>query len=418
MTKKVIIIVVSVFLAVVVFAGGFVMGFSTTGAGNFFSRLTGDITGITQNGNQALAQTGSSGNNDTSIKSLSDTINFITANAITIKTRQELVTAAINGMLSILDDKHAEYFPQEEYSKIMDSYSGTMSGIGIVVTIDSKNQIVIVNTIEATSAFEKGLKAGDIFKAVNGTNVEGMSLEKLVSMIRGAEKTTVNITIFRPSENKNIDFTVERKRFYVPNFYTSILENNIVYIQYDDFQEKGAQKLEEKLKTTVNDQTTGIILDLRNNLGGILDDAVGLCDLFLDSGTVATVKGRSNNKDSFEEFKASKGGYTKLPMIVLINGYSASASELAAGALKDLGRAELIGEKSYGKGTVQILEMLSDGSGLKFTTAKYYLPSGITIDGTGIQPDITVVLKPEDTVDLQLNKALEEIKKMAGTVTK
>jgi len=418
MTKKVIIIVVSVFLAVVVFAGGFVLGLSTTGAGNFFSRLTGDITGITQNDNQALAQTGSSGNNDTSIKSLSDTINFITANAITIKTRQELVTAAINGMLSILDDKHAEYFPQEEYSKIMDSYSGTMSGIGIVVTIDNKNQIVIVNTIEDTSAFEKGLKAGDIFKAVNGTNVEGMSLEKLVSMVRGVEKTTVNITIFRPSENKNIDFTVERKRFYVPNFYSSILENNIVYIQYADFQEKGAQKLEEKLKTTVNDQTTGIILDLRNNLGGILDDAVGLCDLFLDSGTVATVKGRSNNKDSFEEFKASKGGYTKLQMVVLINGYSASASELTAGALKDLGRAELIGEKSYGKGTVQILEMLSDGSGLKFTTAKYYLPSGITIDGTGIQPDITVVLKPEDTIDLQLNKALEEIKKMAGTVTK
>ena len=113
--------------------------------------------------------------------------------------------------------------------------------------------------------------------------------------------------------------------------------------------------------------------------------------------------------------RQSKGGYTNIPMIVLINGYSASASELTAGALKDLGRATLIGEKSYGKGTVQILEMLSDGSGLKFTTAKYYLPSGVTIDGTGIQPDIAVVLKPEDTEDMQLNKALEEIKKMAGT---
>jgi carboxyl-terminal processing protease len=128
-----------------------------------------------------------------------------------------------------------------------------------------------------------------------------------------------------------------------------------------------------------------------------------------------TVKGRNNYKDSFEEFKAKQGGYTNMPMIVLINGYSASASELTAGALKDLGRAKLIGEKSYGKGTVQILEMLSDGSGLKFTTAKYYLPSGITIDGTGIQPDIAVILKPEDTVDVQLNKALEEIKTMAVT---
>jgi carboxyl-terminal processing protease len=415
MTKKVIIIFVSVFLAVVLFAGGFVLGFNVTGVGDFFSRLTGDITGTTQNGSQAKVQSDSSASLEAETKSISDTIGFIAANAITAKTRQELVTAAIKGMLSSLDDKHAEYFPQEEYSKIMDSYSGTTSGIGIVVTVNDKQQIIIVNTIEDTSAFEKGLKAGDIITGVNGTNVEGVALEKVVALIKGKEGTTVGITIFRPSESKNIVFTVERRKFYVPNFYASVLEESIVYIQYADFQDQGAQKLEEKLKTIVNEQTTGIILDLRNNLGGILDDAVGLCDLFLDSGTVVTVKGRNNYKDSFEEFKAKQGGFTKIPMIVLINGYSASASELTAGALKDLGRATLIGEKSYGKGTVQILEMLSDGSGLKFTTAKYYLPSGVTIDGTGIQPDITVVLKPEDTEDLQLNKALEEIKKMAGT---
>ena len=420
MTKKVIIIFVSVFMAAVLFAGGFVLGFNITGVGDFFSRFTGGVAGTTQTDSQgpAQAQTDSSASLDAETKSISDTIGFISANAITVKTRQELVTAAIEGMLSSLDDKHAEYFPKDEYSKIMDSYSGTTSGIGIVVTVNDKQQIIIVNTIEDTSAFEKGLKAGDIITGVNGTNVEGVALEKVVALIKGQEGTTVKITVFRTSENKNISFDVERRRFYVPNFYASILEENIVYIQYADFQDQGAQKLEEKLKTMVNGQTTGIILDLRNNLGGILDDAVGLCDLFLDSGTVVTVKGRNNYKDSFEEFKAEKGGYTKIPMIVLINGYSASASELTAGALKDLGRATLIGEKSYGKGTVQILEMLSDGSGLKFTTAKYYLPSGVTIDGTGIQPDITVVLKPEDTVDLQLNKALEEIKTMAGAIKK
>jgi carboxyl-terminal processing protease len=418
MTKRVIIIFVSVFLAAVLFAGGFVLGFNITGVGDFFSKLTGDVTGTTQSDSQAQAQSDGSGSLEAETKSLSDTIDFIAANAITMKTRQELVTAAINGMLSILDDKHAEYFPQEEYSKIMESYSGTTSGIGVVVTVNDKKQVIIVNTIENTSAFEEGLKAGDIITGVNGTNVEGVTLEKVVSLIKGKEGTTVGITVFRSSENKDISFTVERRRFYVPNFYASILEENIVYIQYADFQDQGAQKLEEKLKTMVNEQTTGIILDLRNNLGGILNDAVGLCDLFLDSGTVVTVKGRNNYKDSFEEFKAKQGGYTKIPMVVLINGYSASASELTAGALKDLGRATLIGEKSYGKGTVQILEMLSDGSGLKFTTAKYYLPSGVTIDGTGIQPDIAVVLKPEDTEDLQLNKALEEIKKIAETVSK
>lgn len=418
MTKKVIIVFVSVFMAAVLFAGGFVLGFNLTGAGDFFSKFTREITGTSQNDNGGQEQAGSLANPGDSAKSISDTIDFIAANAITVKTRQELVTAAIEGMLASLNDKHAEYFPKEEYSKIMDSYSGTTSGIGIVVTVNDKQQVIIVNTIEDTSAFEEGLKAGDIITGVNGTNVEGVALEKVVALIKGKEGTTVVVTVFRPSDNKNIDFTVERRRFYVPNFYASILEDSIVYVQYADFQEQGAQKLEEKLKTMVSEQTTGIILDLRNNLGGILDDAVGLCDLFLDSGTVVTVKGRNNYKDSFEEFKATKGGYTNIPMVVLINSYSASASELAAGALKDLGRARLIGEKSYGKGTVQILEMLPDGSGLKFTTAKYYLPSGVTIDGTGIQPDITVVLKPEDTEDLQLNKALEEIKAMAGTVGK
>ncbi len=418
MTKKVIIIFASVFMAAVLFAGGFVLGFNVTGVGDFFSRFTNDVKGTTQNDGQAQVQTDSSASLEAETKSISDTIGFIAANAITVKTRQELVAAAIEGMLSSLDDKHSQYFPKDEYSKIMDSYSGTTSGIGIVVTVNDKKQIIIVNTIENTSAFEKGLKTGDIITGVNGTNVEGVALEKVVALIKGQEGTTVKITVFRTSENKNIVFDVERRKFYVPNFYASILEENIVYIQYTDFQDQGAQKLEEKLKTMVDSKTTGIILDLRNNLGGILDDAVGLCDLFLDSGTVVTVKGRNNYKDSFEEFKAKKGGYTNIPMVVLINGYSASASELTAGALKDLGRATLIGEKSYGKGTVQILEMLSDGSGLKFTTAKYYLPSGVTIDGTGIQPDITVVLKPEDTVDLQLNKALEEIKKMAGAIKK
>ncbi len=415
MTKKVIIIFISVFLAVILFAGGFALGFNTTAVENFIAELTGGATVTTQNDNQAQVPSDSSVTSEAETKSISDTINFIAANAITVKTRQELVSAAIEGMLSILDDKHAEYFPKDEYSKIMDSYSGTTSGIGIVVTVNDKQQIIIVNTIEDTSAFEEGLKAGDIITGVNGTNVEGVALEKVVSMIKGQERTKVKITVFRTSENKNISFDVERRRFYVPNFYASKLEENIVYIQYADFQDQGFQKLEEKLNTMVDGQTTGIILDLRNNLGGILDDAVGLCDLFLDDGTVVTVKGRNNYKDSFEEFKAIKGGFTNIPMIVLINGYSASASELTAGALKDLGRATLIGEKSYGKGTVQILEMLPNGSGLKFTTAKYYLPSGVTIDGTGIQPDIIVVLKPEDTEDVQLNRALEEIKKMAGT---
>ncbi|MBN2073446.1 MAG: hypothetical protein JW770_05835, partial [Actinobacteria bacterium] len=158
----------------------------------------------------------------------------------------------------------------------------------------------------------------------------------------------------------------------------------------------------------------GIILDLRNNLGGVLDDAVGVCDLFLDKGAIVTVRGRTGSRERVDEYFAKKGKYTDIPLVVMINGFSASASELVAGALKDNGRAVLVGETSFGKGTVQVVYELSDGSGLKFTTAKYFLPSGISIEGVGVEPDFEVVLTAEDNVDLQLEKAKEEIRKMTG----
>jgi carboxyl-terminal processing protease len=410
MKRKIIIAVISLFIAIVIFAGGFLAGFVFTDIGNFFSQIAGS-------GTESQVKTGetfveSSSEKDLGVKSIAETIDFVTADALIKKSKQELIIAAIEGILSSLQDKYADYFPKEEYTKIMDSYSGTMSGIGVVVTLDDKEQIVIIKVIDETPAFKKGLKDGDIIVAVDGTDIRGMALDQVVAMIKGDEGTDVRIKIYRPSENKNIDFTITRQRFYVPNYYVDMLEDGIVYVQYIDFQEKGAEKLNEELEKVINGEAKGVIIDLRNNLGGILNDAVAFCDLFLNEGVIVTVRGRSDNQDSFEEFKAKHGGYTEIPIVVLINGYSASAAELAAGALKDNGRAILIGEKSFGKGTVQILNNLSDGSGIKFTTAKYYLPSGVTIDGVGIQPDITVTLKPEDTEDLQLNRALEEIKKL------
>ncbi|OQA20795.1 MAG: putative CtpA-like serine protease [Actinobacteria bacterium ADurb.Bin346] len=414
MIKKIAITAAAVLMAVIIFAGGFILGFNFTRAGSIFSELTGKNTLSSSSNNTNQADAAARESRNTAIRSISETIDHVLASAINKKTLQELVSAAIEGMLGSLDDKYADYFSPEDYSKIMDSYSGTMSGIGVVVTADENGQVVIVNVIENTPASEKGLKEKDIITAVNGTSTKDIALDQVVAMIKGKEGTEVIITVFRPSENKNIDYTIKRQRFYVPNFFVKTLKDNILYIQYIDFQNNGSAKLEEKLKDVINDDTSGIILDLRNNLGGTLDDAVGLCDIFLDGGTIVTVRGRSNNKDSFEEFKAKSGIYTSLPMAVLINSYSASAAELAAGAFRDLGRAILIGEKSFGKGTVQVLNELPDGSGIKFTTAKYYLPSGATIDGTGIEPDIKVVASPEDTDDLQLNRAVEELKKQVS----
>jgi carboxyl-terminal processing protease len=233
-----------------------------------------------------------------------------------------------------------------------------------------------------------------------------------VSKIKGPVDTKVKVTFFRPAENRSVEFEITRGTFTIPNFAAEMLEGNIAYIQYFEFQEEGAKGLEKEIDSLIANGAKGIILDLRNNLGGVLNDAVYLCDLFMDSGTIVTVKGRNAGKDSFEEFKAKSGKYTDIPLVVLINAYSASASELTAGALKDSKRAILIGEKSYGKGTVQVLHILPDSSGIKFTTAKYYLPSGESIDGTGITPDITVKLDEQSKSDIQKAKAIEEIKKL------
>ena len=405
--KSVLRIIIAVVVAVVILAGGFLLGF------NFVSLKAGIFkSGLNKSAEANVSETSAVSGDILSIKSIEDTINLVLLNAINIKTKDELINAAVRGVVDSLGDKYADYFPRDEYNRILDSYSGTMSGIGIVVTVDDKGQVVIVKPIADSPAFKKGVKEGDIIIAVEGKDIKGMTLETVLSLIRGKEGTDVNITVFRSSDNNNLDFKITRERFYVPNYYAEVLEGSIAYVQYIDFQENGAKQMEKELKKIIDGGAKGMILDLRNNLGGTVIDAVDLCDLFLDKGVIATVKGRSNNKESFEEFSAKDGGYTEIPMIVLINGYSASASELTAGALKDNNRAVLVGEKSFGKGTVQVLERLSDGSGIKFTTAKYYLPSGVTIDGVGVQPDILVPLTPEDKEDLQLNRAIEEIKKM------
>jgi len=347
------------------------------------------------------------------IKAIEQTINSVSKEALSPKTKQDLIVAAIKGILDSLNDKHAEYFTKDEYAKIMESYQGILKGgIGIIVTMNNNKEVEVVKVVKDSPASKFDIKQGDIIKKVNGEDISGISLEEVVAKIKGEVNTTVTISFFRPSENKNFDYTITRGTFPIPNFNAEMIEGNIAYVQYYEFQEGGAQQLEKKIDNLISQGAKGIILDLRNNLGGVLNDAVYLCDLFLDKGVIVTVKGRSNGKDSFEEFDAKQGKYTDIPLIVLINGYSASASELTAGALKDNKRALLIGEKSYGKGTVQVLHILSDGSGIKFTTAKYYLPSGESIDGKGITPDITVELNQNSTNDTQKEKAIEEMKKL------
>ncbi|MHB1275644.1 MAG: S41 family peptidase [Candidatus Humimicrobiaceae bacterium] len=396
---------------ILVFASGFWMGSDFSDRFNFSLQKAGQI--FLLNKNSETVTTAGSDESILSIKALEQTIDSVSKEALTPKTKQELVTAAINGILSSLGDSHSEYFTKEQYSKIMESYQGIMTGgIGVVVTLNDEEKVEVVKIIKDSPSSKFDIKQGDIIIKVNGENISGLPLEETVSKIKGPVDTKVTVTFYRPADNKSFDFEITRGTFAVPNFSDELIEGKIAYIQYFDFQEGGAKELEKEIDRLIAKGAAGIILDLRNNLGGVLNDAVYLCDLFLDSGTIVTVKGRNDGKDSFEEFKAKNGKYVNIPLVVLINEYSASASELTAGALKDSKRATLIGEKSYGKGTVQVLHILPDGSGIKFTTAKYFLPSGESIDGTGIIPDILVKLDANSKSDVQKEKAIEEIKKL------
>jgi len=407
-------IILVVILAILVFGSGFLLGLDFTYKFNIRVPKINELLPKTATSDNISDSKDEQESSETSVKSIEQTIELILKEAINPKTKSELIIAAIQGILLKLEDNHAEYFSKEQYAKIMESYKGVMSGgIGIIVTLNDKKQVEVVKVIPDSPSSSLDIRQGDLIKKVNGEDVGGITLEEVVSKITGPVGTDVSITFYRPSEIKSFELTIKRGTFTVPNYVSEMIDGNIAYIQYYDFQEGGAEQVEKEIDNMIKNGAQGVILDLRNNLGGVLDDAVNLCDLFLEKDKlIVRVIGRVDGKEVSRDYNATEGKYPDIPLIVLINEYSASASELTAGAFQDHERAVLVGEKSFGKGTVQTLHILSDGSGIKFTTAKYYLPLGESIDGTGIEPDIKVSLDPDLETDIQKDKAVEEMKKL------
>lgn len=395
MKKNVWIIVTSIIIVIFVFFSGLWIGINFDSLKRYLSNT--DRSDI------------SAAEDEFNLDAFKEVWELISRNSLIEKSNEAIMEAGLEGMLSVLDDRYAEYFTAEEYSRIMEAYSGTTSGIGVVVTLDEEEQVLVIRILEDTPAYRAGIMEGDIIIEVDGTEIKDMDLEKVVAMIKGKEGTSVNLKISRPSENKTLEIEVTRGRFYVPNLISDIFEENIGYVWYYDFQVNGATQLDKEIQKLINNGARGLIFDLRNNPGGTWDDAIEVCDLFINEGIISTIKGRNDNKVRTDEYTAREGKYTEIPMVVLINGFSASASELVAGALKDSDRATLVGETSYGKGVIQGLYELSDGSGIKFTTANYFLPSGASVEEVGVEPDIMIELKEDDTEDVQLNRAIEEI---------
>jgi len=301
---------------------------------------------------------------------------------------EKLIDGAIKGMASVLDP-HSNYLTKEEYKEMQISTTGSFGGLGIEIGIRDEI-LTVITPIEGTPAFKAGIKPGDKIIKIEGKSTSDTSLSEAVRLLRGPRGTAVTITILRKAEEKPFDVKIKRAIIHIKSVKSMMLEPGYGYIKVRNFQTDTAESIDRALKKMT--QLKGLILDLRYNPGGLLEQAVEVSDLFLDQGKIVYTDGRK--REERKTFMAHKNGtYKGFPMIVLINGGTASAAEIVAGALQDHKRALIIGMKSFGKASVQTVMPLSDGSALKITVARYYTPAGRSIQATGIEPDIRVEQK-------------------------
>ena len=335
-------------------------------------------------------------------------INFIEKQYVDKVNTKELVHGAIKGMLETLDP-HSNFMPSDIYTQLKTDTAGKFGGLGIEVWVNKEGVLTVVTPMEGTPAWKAGIKPGDKIMKIDGTSTKGMSIVEATSKIRGAVGTEVKFSIAREGAPKQLEFKMKRVTIDVKSVKTEMLAGGFGYIKLNHFQEKSSAEVKTALAKLEKDgKLPGLVLDLRNNPGGLLDEAVEVVNLFVDSGVIVSTIGR--DKDD-KDVKHARSGVarTDIPMVVLVNGSSASAAEIVAGALKDHKRALIAGQRTFGKGSVQTVIPLAEDVGLKLTIARYYTPSGVSIQAKGIEPDIQLEdLDPE---------AMKKLRKKARSVS-
>lgn len=315
----------------------------------------------------------------------------------------KLIEAAINGMLQSLDP-HSSYMDAKNHRDMQVQTKGEFGGLGIEVTMED-GLVKVVAPMEDTPAAKAGVLAGDLITKLNGEQVQGMTLNEAVDKMRGAVGTPITLTIVRKGAAKPIDVKVTRDTIKIKVVRSRVEAGDIAYIRINSFNEQtydGLKKAIDDLTAEIGpDKIKGYVIDLRNNPGGLLDQAIAVSDAFLDRGEIVSTRGR--NPEETQRFNARNGDLTKgKPVIVLVNGGSASASEIVAGALQDQKRATVLGSRSFGKGSVQTIIPLGQNGALRLTTARYYTPSGRSIQAKGIEPDIVLVQDMPDELKAKL----------------
>ncbi|EES88847.1 S41 family peptidase [Helicobacter canadensis] len=337
-------------------------------------------------------------------------------------TLEQIVDKAIDGLLSNLD-AHSAYLNEKKFEELKIQTNGEFGGIGITIAL-KEGALTIIAPIEGTPGDKAGLKSGDIILKIDNESTLNMSIDEAVNRMRGKPNTKVQLTIVRKNNPKPLVFDITRDNIKVESVYVRGIENtNYVYVRVTSFDKNVSQRVEEELKKFK--KVDGIVLDLRNNPGGLLNQAVELSDLFLEDGVIVSQKGRIEDEDIV--YRANKRTpYPKVPLVVLVNNGSASASEIVAGAIQDNKRGVLVGETTFGKGSVQVILPTEEKEALRLTIARYYLPSGRTIQAVGVTPDVEVgpgaVPVDNDRISIKeanLQKHLEgELQKVDGKENK
>ena len=317
---------------------------------------------------------------------------------------RDLLNGAIKGYIEGLNDEYTEYFTKEEWEDFEASAMGNYCGIGIYMSVNEDKNVIVESVIKETPAEEAGLQSNDVIVEVNGESVLGESTAVVSTKVKGEPGTMVKLKILRESEY--LEFELERRNIKLYHVESEMLENNIGYINIATFDEGCATEFETELNKLKDQNMTSLIIDLRYNTGGVVDESLKIADLFLPKGAteLITVDAKGRKEYSYSKKDAQ---LENMDIIILTNEYTASASEILAGCLKDNNVAKLVGTKTYGKGVIQSVFKLADGSRLKMTTQEYYTPNETKIHKQGITPDVEIELTKEDTEDVQLNKAKE-----------
>lgn len=320
--------------------------------------------------------------------------------------RTILINGSIDGMMKSLGDKYSIYLDEEKFRELSNINNGTFGGIGVVMSFAEPGHCKIMSVMENTPGQQAGLQDGDEVIAVEGTPVSELQPEEVVGKIRGVEGTQVVITIRRQGEEDK-DYTLTRSSIPMTTAAGEMIpDTEIGYIRIASFSENTGREFKDALEKEKSQNAKGLIIDLRANPGGLVTSCMEIANMVVPEGEVVSLIDKSGDK---QVFTSSLTG-ASMPIVVLIDGNSASASEILAGALKDRGAATLVGMKSYGKGSVQTILPLFRGDGIKLTVAKYYTPSGTSIDGIGIQPDVEIAMPENPVEDVQLLKAIEVMK--------